>query len=533
MPQFPVIRFSQYESSDSDDDLLLFAAPAKAIAAWAGIPRKGWHVRMLYQRWITPGREKELKDFWQRASTPEAGDGKRFILGPTALTIAIHGPAVIQGDSIVLDYQPPIDTSKPLPDNLSSIAQTSIALLRQRLTAVQQISLDEFTANPTQELPDTDHDYVLESAMQIVQMRDQPLWFINKHSLGDEEVREIITALEAISRPAVVVDGQHRLFGAADANAAIWLPVVAIPNCPWAEQIYQFVVINEKAKPIEASLLTDIFGSSLTRQEQRSLRAKLERSKVDVEQRIAAVIASREEDSPFYGMVRFQLQGQAPLGTTPYVPESAIRFLIEGGRGGRGWRSDDEFFDIYVSPTLPGRPDWESWTTGRWREYWFAFWRTVRDYYNDQAKKVKGDPNFQLWDSNSQSNLTKSVTLRLFQGLFMKVAIERVQLIEKTREVLTKALGPDIADREVKKQTAEVALPASIQDFERSVRDWFLDKGIPVRFFLKQWKSSLDDAQGQAALQDEMEKAFRYMQEGRRYHTRNTDVFAVSDESDE
>ena len=85
-------------------------------------------------------------------------------------------------------------------------------------------------------------------------------------------------------------------------------------------------MINEKAKPIEASLLTDIFGSSLTRQEQRSLRAKLERSKVDVEQRIAAVIASREEDSPFYGMVRFQLQGQAPLGTTPYVPESAIGF---------------------------------------------------------------------------------------------------------------------------------------------------------------------------------------------------------------
>ena len=163
---------------------------------------------------------KGVEGFLAATSTPEAGDGKRFILGPTALTIAIHGPAVIQGDSIVLDYHPPIDTSKPLPDNLSSIAQTSIALLRQRLTAVQQISLDEFTANPTQELPDTDHDYVLESAMQIVQMRDQPLWFINKHSLGDEEVREI-TALEAISRPAVVVDGQHRLFGAADANAAI------------------------------------------------------------------------------------------------------------------------------------------------------------------------------------------------------------------------------------------------------------------------------------------------------------------------
>lgn len=533
MPQFPVIHFSQYESSDSDDDLLLFAAPAKAIAAWAGIPRKGWHVRMLYQRWITPGRERELKDFWQRASTPDPADGKRFILGPTALTIAIHGPAEIQNGEIILDYQSPIDLSKPLLANLSSIAQTSLALLRQRLTAGQQLVLDEFTKNPTQEFPESDHDYVLDSAMQIVQMREQPEWFVEKHSLSDEEIREIITALESISRPAVVVDGQHRLFGAADSDAAIWLPVVAIPNCPWSEQIYQFVVINEKAKPIEASLLTDIFGSSLTRQEQRSLRTKLERSKVDVEQRIAAVIASRETDSPFYGMVKFQLQGQAPAGSTPYLPESAIRFLIEGGRGGRGWRNDDEFFDVYVAPNLPGRPEWESWTAGRWREYWFAFWRTVRDYYNEQAQKAKGDTGFLLWNPNLQTNLTKSVTLRLFQSLFMKVAVERVQVIEKTREVLAKALGPDSADREVKKQTAEVAIPATIPEFEKTVRDWFLDKGIPVRFFLKQWKSSLDDAQGQSALQDEMEKAFRYMQEGRRYHTRNTDVFAVSDETDE
>ena len=43
-------------------------------------------------------------------------------------------------------------------------------------------------------------------------------------------------------------------------------------------------------------------------------------------------------------------------------------------------------------------------------------------------------------------------------------------------------------------------------------------------------KASLDDAQGQTALQDEMEKAFGYGQEGKRYHTRNTDVFAVTDE---
>lgn len=533
MLEFPVVKFDQYESAESDDDLLLFAAPARAIAGWAGIPRKGWHVRMLYQRWITPGREKELKVFWDRASMPDATAPKKYILGPTALTIAIHGAPVIRDGRIVLEYQSPLDLKSPLHDNLAKIADVTLGLLRQRLTAAQLAILDEFAASPEREMPDTDHDYVLESAMQITQMRLSPQWFTEKHNIDDVALTEIITALESISRPAVVVDGQHRLFGAAECDRPVWLPVVAIPHCPWAEQIYQFVVINEKAKPIEASLLTDIFGSSLTRGEQRSLRVSLERSKVDVEERIAAVIASRELDSPFSGMIKFQLQGPPPLGATPYLPESALRLLIEGGRGGRGWRTDDEFFEHYASPTVPGRPDWEGWTSGSWRQYWFAFWRIVGDYYNDQAAKATGNPAELLWDSNNQTNLTKSVTLRLFQSLFMSAAVERVQLIGKTREVLAKALGPDAADREVKKQTKEVALPDSVEDFEKSVRGWFLERGVPVRFFLKQWKASLDDAQGQAALRDEMEKAFRYAQEGKRYHTRNTDVFAVTDETND
>lgn len=416
--------------------------------------------------------------------------------------------------------------AKTASENLTVIAGMTLTALRQRLSVNQQQQLDQFLTQPTQELPDTERDYVLESAMQIGQMEKEPAWFIDKHSLEDAQVREIVTALESISRPAVVVDGQHRLYGAAASEKPIWLPVVAIPRCPWPEQIYQFVVINEKAKPIEASLLTDIFGSSLTPQEQQSLRTKLVRSKVDVEPRIAAVIASREADSPFAGMVRFQFQGPPPTGT-PYLPESAIRLLIDGGRGARGWRNDDEFYDTYVKPTFPDRAEWDTWTTGHWREYWFAFWTTIKDFYNSQAQKQKNDPNVFLWNSNVQTNLTKSVTLRLFQSLFIKEAVARIVLVEKTREVLEKALGPEKADAEVKSQTQALAIPNTIDEFKKSVQEWFLEKGVPVRFFLKPWKASLDDAQGQISLQDEMEKAFRFLQEGKRYHTSNPEIFTT------
>jgi len=102
---FPVIDFNQFSSGTESDRLLLFAAPAKSIAAWAGIPRKGWRIRMLFQRWITPGRENELKEFWNRASNPSDG----YILGPSAIIVAIQGNPEIVDGRIALNYDSPID----------------------------------------------------------------------------------------------------------------------------------------------------------------------------------------------------------------------------------------------------------------------------------------------------------------------------------------------------------------------------------------------------------------------------------------
>jgi len=67
---YPVIRFSQYGSDSPSDDLVMFAASAKDIYAWAGIPRKGWNIRMLFQRPITVSRETELKRFWREHRIP-------------------------------------------------------------------------------------------------------------------------------------------------------------------------------------------------------------------------------------------------------------------------------------------------------------------------------------------------------------------------------------------------------------------------------------------------------------------------------
>ncbi|HEV7939076.1 MAG TPA: hypothetical protein VGP18_13780 [Solirubrobacteraceae bacterium] len=523
MDTYDVIRFSQYESDSEDDDLLLFAAPAKQIWRWAGIPRKGWDVRMLFQRWITPARQQEVTAFWDYASqsVPHERQGKNYILGPTALTVAVFDSPEVESGKIALKYEPPFAISDERPRKLSLAATVVVDRMSKRLTPQEKEVLLGVRSEPTCEFPDVSPNWVLQSLCQIVQAASDPEYFVQTNNLTDGDVDGLIESLEALCRPALVVDGQHRLYGAAHAAADIWLPIVAMPNSPWTQGIYQFIVINEKAQRVDTGLLTDIFGSSLTPTEQKAIESQLDRSGARVQERIAAVVAARDEDSPFYELVRFSLQGESQ----GIIPTLTVRQLIEGGsRGARGWRSDTEFYTMYVKPTFPNAAEWDSWTDGKWKDYWFAFWAEVRDYYNAQASN-------ELWTKEAQTNLTKAVSLRLFQRLFIEKMIESIRDVVKTRETLAAMLkDEERADEAVEAQIKAVALPDSINEFRTRVREQFLEKGVPVRVFERPWVSSLDDQQGQQYLYEEFLKAYESSQRDTLYYARNKDVFAVTED---
>jgi hypothetical protein len=510
MSKFPIIRFNQFGSSSSEDELFLFAAPAKEIAQWAGIPKKGWRIRMLFQRWITESRKAELVDFWTRASNP--GPKERYIVGPTAIVVAIQSEPVLVDGMIDLTFNPSLDVTKGPAQNLTTLASIVFPSVLERLSSDQRKTVKRFAQNPlVAELPESGHDYVFEFALQLAQIIKDVGWFINTHSLVDSEVGEIVQALDAITRPAVVVDGQHRLWGASQVQKKVWLPVVAYPNAKWTDQIYQFIVINEKAKPIEESLLTDIFGSSLTKDEQEQIRIQLSRSNVEVESRIAAVIAGRDPSSPFNNMVRLKVDSPLPSTVKPFINDKIIRDLINSGGGARGWRTDEDFYEMYVSPTFSDEATWNNWTGGRWREYWFAFWRTIAKYYNNLQFQEEGLANgeFPLWHETQRSNLTKGVTLKILQNIFMDKASGSIRELEATREILIQALGEEEAQAKYKELLSRKALPSSLGEFEQQVIDIML-KYIPLKVFTADWDTSLDDQSGRehlyAAIEDIMEK---------------------------
>jgi hypothetical protein len=185
------------------------------------------------------------------------------------------------------------------------------------------------------------------------------------------------------------------------------------------------------------------------------------------------------------------------------------------------------FYEAYVRPTIPDVEDWSAWSSGRWRDYWFAFWRSVRDFYNEEAG-AQGP----LWASGPerQTNLTKAVTLRLLQELFMRKAIERAESAGNLRAILRSRFSEEEAEEILEEEMAKHALPADVAQFEAQVREWFLSTGVPARVFLKQWVGSLDDAQGTQDLREELTSAYNLSNRGERYHARNAKVFAVETE---
>lgn len=120
-----------------------------------------------------------------------------------------------------------------------------------------------------------------------------------------------------------VIDGQHRLVGAAKAETDIDLSVVIFVGLGQKEQIQQFVVINKEAKGVPTSLYYDL------------LRHIPDRKPAEVAKERAASIATTlrdDEESPFHNKIVVTASPKAgEISLTNFVRKLAP--LIQAGKG--------------------------------------------------------------------------------------------------------------------------------------------------------------------------------------------------------
>lgn len=398
----------------SDEELLLFVAPASDIRTWAGVPRKAFDYQHGFQRTLNPGRVGDVARYFS--------DDQRNI-SPTSVVVGFTGAVEIDSaaaggtdDLVKVRITLPDFAGMALPE----LADLALAELRNRLdgdvadqidqnidvafaeaarllddeVVDERFGIDETAVDQTSSGLDWDVD----SRSYLADFYAQLLGYRREIQPWPEEA-ELREVLYSLLRPAIIVDGQHRVFGGAHADPEMRFAVCAIPNSSWAESVYQFVVINQKAKPIKPAFLSSIIATSLNAEEIASVYDRLKTSKIDVARAEVMDRVDTDPMSPFRGMIDFEVEHSPGFLQFPGMSRLARDF---------------QGMPRTHAGLLPGG-EWEN-VEGDWFDHFFAFWRGIRTYFEDQDDRLWRKPT-----PDNPNNLLKIVTLQEIQGLMLNL----------------------------------------------------------------------------------------------------------------
>lgn len=435
------------------------------------MPRKAFDYQHGFQRTLQPNRIADMARYFRE----EKGN-----FSPTSIVVGLTGSVSIEpaklGQPDSLFGVEPVQLKITIPnyDSMSTagLIKSAMSELSKRIPAS---TIDEIHANQDNAVEESSklqiEDAVDESfGIDPQGMSEEDFQIAERSYLADfytqllgyskglipqpeeAEDRSLREVLFSMLKPAIIVDGQHRVFGAATVDQNILLAVCAIPNANWTESVYQFVVINQKAKPIKPAFLSSIIATSLSADEIKSLYSRLETSNVDVERSQEMNRVDTDPSSPFQGMIDFEVENASGFLQFPGMNKLVRSFknipmthasLLEGG-------------------IWDGAKD-------TWIDHFFALWRGVRNYFET------ADPR--LWSRPSNDNpnhLLMIVTLQEVQRLML-------DLWADTRVIQLK----------------------SVSQTEASAKQFW--EGFPSQFFTDEWRQKgLQTSVGRRILRDAM-----------------------------
>lgn len=340
---------------------------------------------------------------------------------------------------------------------------------------------EEDEAEPQEELPQIEGVLFEESHLldfwEEVAGRHAILVELGDSFQGDEFLGFEREALQGFLKPVVLVDGQHRLLGSLEAarnalnsdkyraeietrlsggenvemvtdellmRAARMLPVSLLMSNDPEEQVFQFVVVNQKATPVGKALLGTIVSTTLSNEEMGKVAGRLAAAGIQVEESQAITYLARHPDSPFCNLVERGLAGDA----TDLLPWSVLGSIIrifrhlEGGTlfGKRNdfaayWRNK-YLSDSGIVANFEERgaaSPYEYWASlhGPWKSVFNKFFSEVRDRFGN----VENPERWNFWGKPRRSNLFNKISLTILAADFFQYLVESKRTIESVEDV--------------------------------------------------------------------------------------------------
>lgn len=440
--------------------LYLLSCKASDILKWCDVPRSKEDFMAGYQRELE-GRHEKITEFILQDPT------RNIIPSSVIVTVSEENISVIEQDGSAKITI----TSKDNPfkncldelihkfrNRLSEGEKDSVGLLDSD-ELVDESADEEAEGEDPSVPPDS---YMAQLTKQLINASQ------NLENLNEEDRKDLEDFVTGLSKPGLILDGQHRVFGAKEVSEfPFYLPVVLIPSLPAEEQVFHFYVLNNKAKPVDRTHLRRIVSTALSKKEISCLYDRFKQAGVETKSADWTHRMNNDEASPFRGLIR-QFKGGAgvieenvayQLVSKFMTIQKKAKFLVEGVPQ---WSVDDYDYKL---------------------EMFYNLWSAVKEVYptawaQAAAEDQKGDGKGQL---------------------FYKVSLINLQ------EYIIDTLNKDMPRNKMKGIPSPLTNGATFRD-ECKLTLPFLSE----EFFTKEWKlKGLDTAVGHNIFRESINKAIQ------------------------
>jgi hypothetical protein len=468
---YPALRLVQQPGAPA---FYMTSAPAAELLAWCDVPRAKRDFLAGYQRVLNDKRVADLAEYLRLSANN---------IVPGAVIVAVDA------DYVEVEDADPLFTLRIRHDTrtFDEKLQELWGHFTTRLSQEELESADVLVSVPDDsENADTprgddkdaeraDEDDEEEDDEEEVDEATYPTSYLAQiakeltaavtdwGSVSVDRQQAIRGYIEGVSKPGLIIDGQHRVFGAKDVSECdVCLPVIVLPGLAFAEQVFQFYVLNSKARPLKPTELRRIISTSLTNEEIDQLYSRFLAAGIEAEEARWTHEMNSDPASPFRTRIDF---GYDELGAV--IPENVADQVVRA------------FMKMpkakYRQLIDPLGDQWAD-TTKR-LEIFFWFWMAIREVYASAWEKAE----------------TEADQGRKHQ-LFMKVALLGLQTFLLNRFVTalpyrSETDPPPLSSREEVRKMVKSTLT-----------------NLPAEFFEREWKlKQIDTSEGRRQLEQFME----------------------------
>ncbi|WP_054178972.1 hypothetical protein [Trabulsiella odontotermitis] len=316
-------------------------------------------------------------------------------------------------------------------------------------------------------------DFIKEIALRHEILKENPGLYKDRENFLGFSKESLISFILPVS----LVDGQHRLLGAISeissrlengefddelssfidsgidapmANDEILkrhtriLPVSLLMSESPSEQVFQFVVINQKATPIGRSLLGTIVSTTLTNDEMEVVSQRLMDSGIQLEEARAITWMARNPASPFANLVERGVNNDSKEMLQWSVMGKIINIFKEL-KGGILFGERNDYAKIWQEKYLASSgvvadfedyefsSQYDYWRSleGPWRKIFVCFWNRV----SNKLAQRENNERKNFWGAPRESNIFNKISLMILSSDFFQYLVEIRSGIDSTEHL--------------------------------------------------------------------------------------------------